>query len=176
MCETCPAKGAYSRLICPRRRRLVGTSHPRCTRAVLSPSPPNHVAKTQSLFDSFKRNTAAATPFLWTGCANRTPSSSRATASRQPTRGLRRTPTRTHGRLVKFVPNEQVVEVDEFETEDPAMRGEMTITFTLADPNKVVEITDDVDATTASEVASESFRVVVGPTCGTVYRGVAYVN
>ncbi len=45
-----------------------------------------------------------------------------------------------------------------------------------ADPNKVVEITDDVDATTASEVASESFRVVVGPTYGTVYRGVAHVN
>jgi hypothetical protein len=37
-----------------------------------------------------------------------------------------------------------------------------------ADPNKVVEITDDVDATTASEVASESFRVVVGPTYGIV--------
>jgi hypothetical protein len=45
-----------------------------------------------------------------------------------------------------------------------------------ADPNKVVEITDKVDATTASEVASESFRVVVGPTYGTVYRGVAHVN
>src|SRR4051794_38851029 len=28
-----------------------------------------------------------------------------------------------HGRFVKLVPNEQVVEVDEFETEDPAMRG-----------------------------------------------------
>jgi hypothetical protein len=34
---------------------------------------------------------------------------------------------------VKLVPNEQVVEVDEFETEDPALRGEMTITITLAD-------------------------------------------
>jgi hypothetical protein len=45
-----------------------------------------------------------------------------------------------------------------------------------ADPNKVVEITDDIDATTASEVGSESFRVVVGPTYGTVYRGVAYVD
>jgi uncharacterized protein YndB with AHSA1/START domain len=31
------------------------------------------------------------------------------------------------------VPNEQVVEVDEFETADPAMRGEMTITITLTD-------------------------------------------
>ena len=37
------------------------------------------------------------------------------------------------GRFTKLVPNEQVVEVDEFETEDPALRGEMTITFTLTD-------------------------------------------
>jgi uncharacterized protein YndB with AHSA1/START domain len=40
-----------------------------------------------------------------------------------------------HGRFVKLVPNEQVVEVDEFETEDPGLRGEMTITITLADVN-----------------------------------------
>jgi uncharacterized protein YndB with AHSA1/START domain len=38
-----------------------------------------------------------------------------------------------HGHFVKLVPNEQVVEVDEFETRDPALRGEMTITITLAD-------------------------------------------
>lgn len=38
-----------------------------------------------------------------------------------------------HGRFVKLVPNEQVVETVEFETDDPAMRGEMTITVTLAD-------------------------------------------
>jgi uncharacterized protein YndB with AHSA1/START domain len=37
------------------------------------------------------------------------------------------------GRFAKLVPNEQVVEVDEFETEDPALRGEMTITTTLVD-------------------------------------------
>jgi activator of Hsp90 ATPase-like protein len=36
---------------------------------------------------------------------------------------------------VKLVPNEQVIEVDEFETTDPALRGEMTITITLADAN-----------------------------------------
>ena len=35
--------------------------------------------------------------------------------------------------FAKLVPNERVVEVDEFETEDPALRGEMTITITLAD-------------------------------------------
>jgi uncharacterized protein YndB with AHSA1/START domain len=38
-----------------------------------------------------------------------------------------------HGRFVKLVANEQVVEVVEFETADPAMRGEMTITISLAD-------------------------------------------
>jgi uncharacterized protein YndB with AHSA1/START domain len=38
-----------------------------------------------------------------------------------------------HGRFVKLVKNEQVVEVVEFETTDPALRGEMTITISLAD-------------------------------------------
>ncbi|MCG3110594.1 MAG: SRPBCC domain-containing protein [Candidatus Manganitrophus sp. SB1] len=38
-----------------------------------------------------------------------------------------------HGRFVKLVPNEQVIEVLEFETDDAAMRGEMTVTFTLTD-------------------------------------------
>jgi hypothetical protein len=44
-----------------------------------------------------------------------------------------------------------------------------------ADPNKVVTITDQLGATTLTgAVASESFSVVVGPTYGTVYRGVAF--
>ena len=38
-----------------------------------------------------------------------------------------------HGRFVTLVPDELVVEVIEFETDDPAMRGEMTVTMTLAD-------------------------------------------
>lgn len=38
-----------------------------------------------------------------------------------------------HGTFVKIVPNEQVVEVDEFESTDPSLRGEMTITITLVD-------------------------------------------
>jgi uncharacterized protein YndB with AHSA1/START domain len=38
-----------------------------------------------------------------------------------------------HGRFIKLVPNEQVVEVDEFETADPALQGEMTSSITLAD-------------------------------------------
>jgi uncharacterized protein YndB with AHSA1/START domain len=38
-----------------------------------------------------------------------------------------------HGRFVKLVTNEQVVEVVEFETTDLALGGEMTITITLTD-------------------------------------------
>jgi uncharacterized protein YndB with AHSA1/START domain len=38
-----------------------------------------------------------------------------------------------HGRFVKLVPDEQVVEVVEFETLDPALRGEMTISISLVD-------------------------------------------
>jgi len=50
--------------------------------------------------------------------------------------GVGKTTARTdtyHGRFVKLVPNELLVEVDEFETADPAMRGQMTITITLTD-------------------------------------------
>lgn len=36
-----------------------------------------------------------------------------------------------HGRFVKLVPDEQVVQVLEFETADPALQGEMTITYSL---------------------------------------------
>jgi hypothetical protein len=46
-----------------------------------------------------------------------------------------------------------------------------------ADPNKVVVIIDQVSATTLTgPVATESFSTVTGPTYGTVYRGVAFVN
>ena len=38
-----------------------------------------------------------------------------------------------HGRFMKLVPNEQVVEMMEFETADDSMRGEMMVTFTLTD-------------------------------------------
>lgn len=34
---------------------------------------------------------------------------------------------------MKLVPREQIVEVDEFETTDPALCGEMTITITRVD-------------------------------------------
>jgi uncharacterized protein YndB with AHSA1/START domain len=38
-----------------------------------------------------------------------------------------------HGRFVRLVPDTKVVQAIEFETEDPAMAGEMTVTYTLTD-------------------------------------------
>ena len=38
-----------------------------------------------------------------------------------------------HGRFMQLVPDERVVEVVEFETTDPTLRGEMTIAIALAD-------------------------------------------
>ena len=50
--------------------------------------------------------------------------------------GVGKTSARTdthHGRFVELVPNERVVQTTEFETQDPALRGEMTLTFELRD-------------------------------------------
>ena len=46
-----------------------------------------------------------------------------------------------HGRFVKLVPNQLVIEVDEFETADPALQGEMTITVSLRDADGGTELT-----------------------------------
>jgi uncharacterized protein YndB with AHSA1/START domain len=37
------------------------------------------------------------------------------------------------GRFVELVPNERVVEINEFETDDPALQGEMRMTISLED-------------------------------------------
>ena len=44
------------------------------------------------------------------------------------------------GHFAELVPDERVVEVVEFETTDPALRGEMTITTTLADADGGTEV------------------------------------
>jgi uncharacterized protein YndB with AHSA1/START domain len=38
-----------------------------------------------------------------------------------------------HGHFTELVPDERVVEVDEFETDDPELQGQMTITIELSD-------------------------------------------
>ncbi len=53
--------------------------------------------------------------------------------------GAGKTSTRTdtfHGRFVRLVPDTEVVQVVEFETGDPELQGEMTITYTLADARR----------------------------------------
>ena len=44
------------------------------------------------------------------------------------------------GRFERLVPGELVVEVDEFETDDPALRGAMTATILLADADGGTEL------------------------------------
>ncbi len=45
------------------------------------------------------------------------------------------------GRFVRLLPDELVVEVDVFDTDDPALQGEMTSTITLADADGGTELT-----------------------------------
>jgi uncharacterized protein YndB with AHSA1/START domain len=45
-----------------------------------------------------------------------------------------------HGHFVRLVPDEQVVETLEFETADPALRGQMTMTTTLTESNGGTEV------------------------------------
>jgi uncharacterized protein YndB with AHSA1/START domain len=45
-----------------------------------------------------------------------------------------------HGRFVKLVRDTEVVQVVEFETDDPAMKGEMTVTYALADADDGTEL------------------------------------
>src|SRR4051812_15782240 len=45
-----------------------------------------------------------------------------------------------HGRFMKLVPNEEVVEEDEFESADPALQGKMTITLRLTDADGGTEL------------------------------------
>ncbi|MER5385374.1 SRPBCC domain-containing protein [Streptomyces sp. NPDC002688] len=60
-----------------------------------------------------------------------------------------------HGRFVKLVPDERVVEVVEFETADPGLRGEMTMTTKLTEVDggtKVVIVHEGVpDAVPAAD-------------------------
>ena len=51
-----------------------------------------------------------------------------------------------HGGFAQLVPNERVVEVVEFETSDPALKGEMRITTTLTDAEGGTRITAVHDA------------------------------
>jgi uncharacterized protein YndB with AHSA1/START domain len=57
----------------------------------------------------------------------------------QPGKTTARTDT-YNGRFLELVPNERVVEIDEFETEDPSLRGQMRVTISLSDVDGGTEV------------------------------------
>ena len=73
-----------------------------------------------------------------------------------------------HGHFVKLVTNEQVVEVVAFETTEPPLGGEMTITITLADADSgtdVLAVPDGLprgESTDDKEVGGQHRAEVVG--------------
>jgi uncharacterized protein YndB with AHSA1/START domain len=78
-----------------------------------------------------------------------------------------------HGRFVKLVPNEKVVEVDEFETTDPALRGAMTITITLADVDggtEVLAVHDGLPPGVSRDDNETGWRMALAKLAGLVER------
>jgi len=69
------------------------------------------------------------------------------------------------GRFVELVPNERVVEIDEFETQNPALRGEMKITIELADKEGGTEVVGVHEGLPASVSAADNevgWRMALG--------------
>ena len=69
------------------------------------------------------------------------------------------------GRFIRLVPNELVVEADEFETDDPALRGEMISTITLADAQdggtEVVGLHENLPAGVSREDNETGWRMAL---------------
>ncbi|MBL1077874.1 SRPBCC domain-containing protein [Nocardia sp. 2] len=70
-----------------------------------------------------------------------------------------------HGRFVRLVPDTEVAQVVEFETEDPNLQGEMAITYTLADAPggcKVVATHDNLPPGLSAADNELGFRMSLG--------------
>ena len=46
-----------------------------------------------------------------------------------------------HGRFAKIIPDSEIVQVVEFQSDDPSMKGEMTITYLLEDRDNGTDVT-----------------------------------
>jgi uncharacterized protein YndB with AHSA1/START domain len=69
-----------------------------------------------------------------------------------------------HGRFVRLVPGEQVVEALEFETGDATMRGEMTVTVTLTEADggtEVVAVHDDLPVGVSPDDNATGWRMAL---------------
>jgi uncharacterized protein YndB with AHSA1/START domain len=71
-----------------------------------------------------------------------------------------------HGRFARLVPDTEVVQVVEFETDDPGTTGEMTITYALADADgggtKVTGIHEDLPPGVSEEDNELGWRMSLG--------------
>lgn len=79
-----------------------------------------------------------------------------------------------HGRFVKLVANELVVEEIEFETTDPALRGEMTITYVLTDADggtDVLGVHDGLPAGVSTEDSEIGWRMSLAKLATLVVAG-----
>jgi uncharacterized protein YndB with AHSA1/START domain len=66
------------------------------------------------------------------------------------------------GRFVELVPNERVVEMDEFETDDPSLQGQMRMTISLedvAEGTAVVGLQEGIPVGCVSSVRAPDSRV-----------------
>jgi uncharacterized protein YndB with AHSA1/START domain len=79
-----------------------------------------------------------------------------------------------HGRFLRLRPDEQVVQTMQFETDDPAMRGEMVVTFTLRDApggTEVAGLHEGVPSGVRPEDNELGWRMSLGKLAALVERG-----
>lgn len=79
-----------------------------------------------------------------------------------------------HGRFVTLVRDERVVETLEFETGDPAMRGEMRVTYTLVDASggtDVHAVHDNVPPGVSLDDNATGWRMSLGKLAALVESG-----
>ena len=84
-----------------------------------------------------------------------------------------------HGRFVELTPNEKVVETVAFETDDPAMQGEMTIAMTLADADggtEIVAVHDGLPPGLRAEDNEAGWRDSLGKLAALVEAGQSQTN
>jgi uncharacterized protein YndB with AHSA1/START domain len=79
-----------------------------------------------------------------------------------------------HGHFAKLVPDEQIIEIDEFETEDPALGGPMTITITLSDADggtNLLAVHDGLPAGVSPEDNEIGWRMALAKLASLVEAG-----
>ena len=79
-----------------------------------------------------------------------------------------------HGRFVRLVPDTEVVQAIEFETDDETLQGEMTVTYTLAAVDGGTELTglhEDVPASVDPEQNEIGWTMSLGKLAALVERG-----